>query len=67
MKTDTTYCNNTTCLHRAGCSRNLMHYTVLDGIRLSVFDGEDCINVPDDEMPYRHMIRFRNSDALHNK
>lgn len=58
-----TYCNNETCIHRRGCSRNLMHYTVLEGIKLSMIDGEECINVPDHEMPYRYIIRFRNSDG----
>lgn len=62
MKNDMTYCNNETCLHKMGCSRNLIHYTILDGVKLSMIDGKDCIDVPDNEMPYRYMIKFRNSD-----
>lgn len=63
MKNNMTYCSSNNCLHKLGCKRNLINYTVLDGIKLSMINEEECINVPETEMPYQYLIRFRNSDG----
>lgn len=56
-------CINENCIHRFGCILHKDHFIIKNTNNFDIFDGEDCINVDEDEMPYRYMIRFRNSDG----
>jgi hypothetical protein len=63
MIKDITYCSNNSCIHRRGCKRSLSNYEIPNEMILSVFDGLECENPPDDELRYQLLIRFRLSDG----
>jgi len=70
MKTDYSYCQTKTCIHRRGCKRWIGNYTEEEQLELLVnpragfVDNTFCEAISVDvTIPYKLLDRFRNSNG----